>query len=224
MLETWHRAFPNAISVQTEILSQTELPVQVLIAPVCVWLRLSSDMTVAMQVAATRTRFPHSHLLILSDMPNDLEALAAFSVAARAYCNSHAGEEVLHSVANVVQQGGLWIGESIMQRLLNLPPAQSASNVTSDLVSNSVSNSIFNHQLRQQPAASPLSADAAGWDQRLTEREREVACAIAAGASNRDIAGTLQITERTVKAHVSAILEKLQIKSRLQLAVIVKNR
>jgi DNA-binding NarL/FixJ family response regulator len=62
------------------------------------------------------------------------------------------------------------------------------------------------------------------WNQTLTGREREVAHAIAEGANNRDIASALQITERTVKAHVSAILEKLRIKSRLQLALIVKNR
>lgn len=200
LLETWHAAFPHATSVPTDQLADTELPIQVLIAPSCVWLRLSTDMTVALQIAAVRARFPESHLVVMSDIPNDLEALAAFSVAARGYCNSHAGVEVLRNVANVVRQGGLWIGESIMQRLLTLPSAA--------------------------PELTPATAQSVqpDWDQTLTEREREVAHAIAEGASNRDIASALQITERTVKAHVSAILEKLHIKSRLQLALIVKNR
>jgi DNA-binding NarL/FixJ family response regulator len=201
LLETWHGAFPHAISLPIDHLANTKLPIQGLIAPSCIWLRLSTDMTVALQIAAARGRFPDSHLVVLSDIPNDLEALAAFSVAARGYCNSHAGIEVLHNVANVVRQGGLWIGESIMQRLLTLPGSVS--------------------ELTPATSGQSIMPD---WNQTLTGREREVAHAIAEGANNRDIASALQITERTVKAHVSAILEKLRIKSRLQLALIVKNR
>ncbi len=53
----------------------------------------------------------------------------------------------------------------------------------------------------------------------LTEREREVALLAARGQSNLLIAETLQITERTVKAHLSAAFEKLQVSDRLQLAL-----
>ena len=55
----------------------------------------------------------------------------------------------------------------------------------------------------------------------LTEREREVARAVARGAANKEIARELAITERTVKAHVGAILEKLGARDRLQLSLIV---
>ncbi len=53
----------------------------------------------------------------------------------------------------------------------------------------------------------------------LTEREREVALLAARGQSNQLIADTLQITERTVKAHLSAAFDKLQVSDRLQLAL-----
>lgn len=53
----------------------------------------------------------------------------------------------------------------------------------------------------------------------LTGREREVALLAARGQSNQLIAETLQITERTVKAHLSAAFEKLQVSDRLQLAL-----
>jgi DNA-binding CsgD family transcriptional regulator len=53
----------------------------------------------------------------------------------------------------------------------------------------------------------------------LTKREREVAALLAQGKSNREIAHTLVITERTVEAHVGNILAKLNYTSRAQIAV-----
>jgi two-component system nitrate/nitrite response regulator NarL len=44
---------------------------------------------------------------------------------------------------------------------------------------------------------------------------------IANGRSNKEIAGALQISDRTVKKHVSHILRKLHLQSRLQLGVFV---
>ena len=54
----------------------------------------------------------------------------------------------------------------------------------------------------------------------LSPREEEVLREIAQGASNKEIARQLDITERTVKAHVSAMLEKLGARDRLQLSLI----
>lgn len=48
-------------------------------------------------------------------------------------------------------------------------------------------------------------------------REQEVLGLISSGKSNNDIAGTLGITERTVKSHVSSALYKTRTKSRLEL-------
>jgi DNA-binding CsgD family transcriptional regulator/tetratricopeptide (TPR) repeat protein len=53
----------------------------------------------------------------------------------------------------------------------------------------------------------------------LTEREREVAVLIAQGKSNREIAGTLIVSLRTVETHVSTILSKLGVPSRSGIAV-----
>ncbi|HEY1621097.1 MAG TPA: LuxR C-terminal-related transcriptional regulator [Streptosporangiaceae bacterium] len=50
----------------------------------------------------------------------------------------------------------------------------------------------------------------------LTRREFQVFMLLGQGLSNRDISGCLHIGERTVKLHVSSVLRKLLLESRLQ--------
>jgi DNA-binding NarL/FixJ family response regulator len=56
---------------------------------------------------------------------------------------------------------------------------------------------------------------------RLTEREHAVADLVAQGQSNLEIAYNLNITERTVKAHLTSIYEKTGTGSRLNLALLI---
>lgn len=55
----------------------------------------------------------------------------------------------------------------------------------------------------------------------LSQRERQVAEATSRGSSNKEIARAMGITERTVKAHLSAAFEKLGVRDRMQLALLV---
>jgi DNA-binding NarL/FixJ family response regulator len=56
----------------------------------------------------------------------------------------------------------------------------------------------------------------------VTSREREVLAYVASGADNLKIATHLQITERTVKAHVSSLYRKLGPENRAQLALLAR--
>lgn len=55
----------------------------------------------------------------------------------------------------------------------------------------------------------------------LSQRERQVAAAVARGSTNKEIARVMGITERTVKAHLTAAFEKLGVRDRMQLSLIV---
>ncbi len=57
------------------------------------------------------------------------------------------------------------------------------------------------------------------FDKHLSKRECEIAGLVCSGLTNKQIAGKLYISEKTVKTHVSNILTKLDIKDRLQLAI-----
>jgi len=192
MLDRWSEAFQAGTAQKTHSAPSHAAPSEADL----VWLRLEQEPSVALQIQHIAS--PIS-LVVLSDQPTDEEALAAFSAGARGYCNTHATAQLLRQVAAVVLQGGLWIGESLMQRLVS---------ATS----------------RLQAADSTVSPPEESWSSGLTDREKEVARTLARGASNKEIARSLDITERTVKAHVGAVLEKLQVRDRLQLSLIVNRR
>lgn len=190
MLPEWQLAFSGARAVTLDQLVKGHVTAAV------IWLRVEGADTLAEMVGAVHAHCGPVPVVVLSDIPNDDEALASLSVRARGYCNSHAGADLLAKVALVVSQGGLWIGESLMDRILAV----------------------------QQQILVPAAAAHPDWRKRLTAREVEVAQLAAAGIRYKEIARELFITERTVKAHMGAILDKLELRDKLQLALMVGER
>ena len=190
-LPRWREAFPSAQDFAFGGLDGKSA------SPQLVWVRLANIRAPAETLKLVRERLGQVPIIVLSDVPNDEEALACFAAGARGYANSHAVPKLLRNVADVALQGGLWIGESLMLRLL---------------------------QGTARIAMPPSSETTAEWAALLTDRERQVSLAVAEGASNKEIARRLNITERTVKAHATAIFAKLGVRDRLQLSLIVHGR
>ena len=157
------------------------------------WLVLPYEGDVVPLINRWRKIAGKSALVALSDEPRDEEGVIALQAGASGYCNGYASPEVLRQVALTVGEGGVWLGQSLLQRLVRAAA--------------------------QQVQHPPLVPDS--WKALLTEREVAVALAVATGASNKEIADSLGITERTVKAHLSSAFEKLQVRDRLQLTLLV---
>ena len=68
--------------------------------------------------------------------------------------------------------------------------------------------------LRRAPALEERAVSAGNGTSPLTPREIEVLTILATGARSSEVAGDLQITERTVKAHLKSIYQKLGVQSR----------
>lgn len=62
-----------------------------------------------------------------------------------------------------------------------------------------------------------------GWKESLTDREQQTTALVLERKTNKEIAHQLEITERTVKAHLHNVFEKLQVTDRLSLVLKINN-
>lgn len=137
--------------------------------------------------------FDGLQVLVLSTHPDDEEGQHALRQGASGYAHALTSPEELDRILQTIAHGAIWTGRSLLQRLLR-----------------DVGDRL----------PSPVAAQAdAIWAADLTPRERAVAELAALGRSNAEIAQALEITERTVRAHLSATFDKLGVSDRLQLAL-----
>lgn len=132
---------------------------------------------------------------ITTDCEEDHE-LALFRAGVRGVCPLHISREMLMKVVGAVLEGELWIRRTLISKLVE--------SVAADRVEAATGNT--------------------GRFQILTPREVEIARLIGQGVSNKHIARSLAITERTVKGHLTAIFRKTGVMDRLKLALLVTRR
>lgn len=137
---------------------------------------------------------PAAKLFLLSDNPSPEEGLAFLKAGIVGYGNTYILPERLTEAINVIASGGVWLGQKVIQQLI-LETSRSA-------------NDTVMQELEQRLAV-------------LTRMELRVARLVAGGRTNLEIADELDIAERTVKAHLTAIYEKLHVANRLSLALLI---
>jgi len=135
-----------------------------------------------------------ARVIAMTRNPAMAELRVALGRGARGYVHAVSSPPLLQQAAGTVQGGGMWLPpevvSGVVRVLSGIPP---------------------------EPSAPPAGVNPALTS--LTERERAVAEAVATGLSNKEVARQLEITERTVKAHLSAVFRKLGVRDRMQLAV-----
>lgn len=193
----WREAFPGGQTLEVAALLR-QLGDQAGASPI-VWLASADRQWPArlQEIRAAREGVP---VVLLSGAPQSDEGLRALDAGVRGYTHAYAVPALLQEVATVVGHGGLWVGPELLQRLVTATRAALDRRVA-------------------PPAAEPTpNAQDNPWA-RLTAREVEVARAVSAGRSNREVAALMFISERTVKAHLGVIFEKLGVRDRLQLVL-----
>lgn len=133
-------------------------------------------------------------VFVLADLPDDDEACALLRAGVIGYANTYMATARLAEAIRIVLAGKVWVGQKLMQKIIS---------------------GTMSAVLRQKEPAQPAAHN-------LSEREWEVAMRVSKGQSNLTIAAEMDISERTVKAHITSIFKKTATESRLQLALHMK--
>jgi len=138
-------------------------------------------------------------LIIAVELTTEDE-LSALAAGASGSCKSNLLPDKIRQIFTTIQDGGVWISSAglpqLLQRLKRLEEL-------------SKKNTTKNESTQQHEKISSL-----------TPREREIVELVASGDCNKIIASKLNIADRTVKAHLSVIFQKLKVNDRLQLALL----
>lgn len=143
-------------------------------------------------------RFPDIKVLILTTFDDDEYISQAINYGAKGYLLKDSPPEDLAMAIRAVNKGHTHLGPGLLQKMLQRRNPSASPN---------------SPQPPTPVAAPPQLAE-------LSPREREVLNSIAQGASNREIAAKLYISESTVKNHVTSILSKLNLRDRTQAALL----
>lgn len=139
------------------------------------------------------TLYPQTKIIMLTASSDDDDLVAALKGGARGYILKGVAARELIGIVHSV-----WAGEGYVTPSL-------AATLLSEMAAG---------QRQARPVASPLDE--------LTERERQILEHIADGLSNKEIGLRLHLTEKTIKHYVTSILQKLQVRNRVEAAMLAQ--
>lgn len=137
---------------------------------------------------------PQARILVIGPSCESTEQVALLKHGARGYFDSTTSIKMLKEAIHCILNGEVWIERYVISGLID--------------------------ELSQQPEVSENQRQAVS---SLSPKELEVAQLVSHGATNKMIAQNLAITERTVKAHLTAIFHKMDLTDRLSLAILFRD-
>ncbi len=133
---------------------------------------------------------PYTKIIMLTVVEDDDTLLRALKEGAHGYVLKGVSAEQLVEIIRSVYRGETYVTPSMAGRLLAELTAPSANRTTSGLM------------------------------EELTNRERAILDLVAQGKTNREIAAELFLSEKTIKHYMTNVLQKLQVRNRVEAAII----
>jgi DNA-binding NarL/FixJ family response regulator len=152
------------------------------------------NMPACSGIEATRAiheRMPDARVLMLTVSDDDENLFAAVKAGAKGYVLKNVDPDELVGAIDRVLKGEAVIPHQMASKFLDEFAAMAKGRVS----------------------------QMGGASQALTTREEEILCQLANGATNKEIANALNISEHTVKIHLKNILKKLHMSNRTQAAI-----
>ena len=140
----------------------------------------------------TKLNENNNRVLILHRVPDIKTAKLVLSNGAMGYGNAMMRDHFIISAIKTIKDDMVWLYPKFTAMLINEIPQKNSEDERFELLKN------------------------------LTKREKSVALLLKDGYTYKEIGEQLHITPRTVKAHASHIYEKLQVKDKIALALLLK--
>ncbi len=137
---------------------------------------------------------PYVKVVMLTASENEKHVSDALEAGARGYILKGVGAQELIRTVHAVNQGDSYVTPQLAARLLTMMKSTQAT----------------------PAAANDLPA--------LTRREEQILDSVAVGKTNKEIARILNISEKTVKHYMTNIMHKLQVRNRVEAALVAKRK
>ncbi len=137
---------------------------------------------------------PATKIIMLTASEQEDDVVRSLKAGARAYIVKGVAARELKSILRAVHKGEAYVTPALAASLL----------------------SDFKNAASDSGDSGPLHE--------LTEREREILEHVAIGQSNKEIAAELFLSEKTVKYHMTNILQKLHVRNRVEAALLAQNK
>ncbi len=160
---------------------------------------------------AIKERWPDAHIVILTTFDDTELIHAGLRAGALGYSLKDITSEQLAMTVRTAARGQVLLQPDIASKVFSAFTSSNPARSSASSINTAPSIS-----------TAPSYIDPTASIEQLTEREREILTLVARGASNRQIAENLYLTEGTVKNHMSNILGKLGVRDRTQAALKAK--